>query len=113
MNEIHRQALLSHFNLGTSKSEPQRVYGGLLHTMWRIETENKIYAVKQLSPDIDLTDKKIIRNYNLTEEIATIFIQQNIPAVSAIEVAEQYLYCINDLSTGQKSYCPILQGFNA
>jgi thiamine kinase-like enzyme len=51
--------------------------------MWRVETDLGIYAVKQLSNNIDLKDISIINNYNLTEEIAARFIKQGIPAVCA------------------------------
>lgn len=92
MNQSHIKSLCLHFNLGLPKQEPERVYGGLLHIMWRIETAKGTYAVKQLSQHIDLTDNSIVNNYNLSEEIAARFIKHEISAVGAIKASGCYLY---------------------
>lgn len=63
--------------------------------MWRVNTDEASYAVKQLSPDIDLTNKAIIKNYNFTEEIAYRFAQLGIPAISAMKQAGKYLKLID------------------
>jgi len=34
------------FAIGTPKGTPQPVTGGLLHRMWRLETNNGVFAVK-------------------------------------------------------------------
>lgn len=76
---------------------PKRIYGGLLHVMWHLQTDKNIYAVKQLSKDINLSDDHIVENYNLTEHIASQFIQKGIPAVCATEQAGNYLFIIDDV----------------
>jgi hypothetical protein len=63
-----------------------------LHTMWRIETSKEIYAVKQLSKDIALTDERVIKNYELSESIASRFSAQGIPAICAIEQSGKFLF---------------------
>ena len=63
MNQNHLKSLCQHFNLGHQKQEPERVHGGLLHTMWRLNTDKASFAIKQLSKDIDLTDDRVIKNY--------------------------------------------------
>lgn len=85
-----------HFNLGLLIRNPQRVYGGLLHMMWRIDTEKGSFAVKQLSQDIQLQDRRIIKNYNTTENIAACFMQHGIPALSALKKSEEYLFIIDN-----------------
>ncbi len=85
MNHSQLHALCKTFELGTPLNEPKRVHGGLLHKMWRINTDEASYAVKQLSPDINVADESIVKNYNLTEDVAARFAHLGIPALSAIK----------------------------
>lgn len=85
MNNNHLIQICNHFDLGKPIGSPERIYGGLLHTMWKVNTEESSYAIKQISKDIDLTNDKIIQNYNLSEEVADHFKHHGIPAVSAIK----------------------------
>lgn len=71
-------------------STPTRVLGGLLHRMWRVDTEKGSYAVKQLSTDIALTQEER-ETFERTERIASRFHKLGIPAVSALEWEGQYL----------------------
>jgi len=96
VNKNHLIYLLQLLNLGLHKSEPAEVPGGLLHKMWRIETSQGIYAIKELSRDIDLAKLEIIDNYNLTEKIASRFIEKGIPAICALSHNKQYLQIIDD-----------------
>ncbi len=54
MNQTHIRQVSQHFDLGTPTQAPTRVHGGLLHIMWRLDTDKGSYAIKQLSKDIDL-----------------------------------------------------------
>ncbi|HDV5710259.1 TPA: phosphotransferase [Legionella pneumophila] len=96
MNSNHMKRLCQHFNLGYPTQEPQRVPGGLLHTMWQLNTDKGSFAIKQLSKDINLTDYHVIRNYELSENIASGFIALGIPAVTAIEKSGEHLFIINE-----------------
>ena len=96
MNNDLLRHLIQHFNLGPLKQAPVRVYGGLLHIMWRLDTDKGSYAIKQLSKDIDLTNERVIKNYELSECIASRFVSLGIPAVSAIENTGQYLFMGDD-----------------
>lgn len=91
MNTAHLVNLCDVFKLGIPIGEPERIHGGLLHVMWRISTEKASYAIKQLSPNIDLKNKAIVKNYNLTEEIASQFSAQEIPAIYALNRNKNYL----------------------
>ncbi|WBV68636.1 hypothetical protein PGH46_17525 [Legionella pneumophila] len=96
MNSNHIKRLCQHFNLGDPTQEPQRVSGGLLHIMWQLNTDKGSFAIKQLSKDINLTDYHVIRNYELSENIASGFIALGIPAVTAIEKSGKHLFIINE-----------------
>ena len=63
--------------------------------MWRLNTNKASFAIKQLSKDIVLTDERVIKNYELSERIASHFVALGVPAVSAIEKSDKYLFIIN------------------
>ena len=94
MNNENIESICKCYGLGKLMESPKRVYGGLLHKMWYFKVKKGAYAVKQLTEDINLTNKSIIDNYNLTEKIASVFIQKGIPAVSAIKCLDNYLFII-------------------
>lgn len=84
------------FGLGTSTAAPSRVYGGLLHHMWKVQTDTGRYAVKQLSSHINWRDEGIHNNYELTEKIAERFAKQGIPAIVALQAQGKHLLEIED-----------------
>ena len=92
MNDRHLKLLLSHFGIGTAVTTPKRVYGGLLHKMYHVETDKGTYAVKELSKDIDLSNESIVRNYELTENISEVFLKKDINAVPAISVSKKHMF---------------------
>lgn len=94
MDYDHLNRLIQNFNLGLTKREPKRVYGGLLHIMWRLDTNKGSYAIKPLSKDINLKNEKIIKNYELSEVVAEKFAMQGIPAICAIAQSGKYLFTI-------------------
>jgi thiamine kinase-like enzyme len=94
MDNNHIKAIGAHFDLGLPTQETTRVHGGLLHTMWRLDTDKGSYAIKQLSKDIDLKNECIIKKYELSEKIASRFIAKGIPGVCAIVQAGKYLFMI-------------------
>lgn len=96
MNQTHLKHVSQHFDLGTPTQAPTRVHGGLLHIMWRLDTDKGSYAIKQLSKDIDLKNERVIKNYELSEKIASRFSALGIPAVPAIENTGQYLFMIEE-----------------
>ena len=80
-------ALCKAFALGAPMDAPTRVYGGLLHKMWKINTPKGRYAIKALSSDIPLQDERVRRQYVLTERVAACFSKRGIPAITALEIA--------------------------
>lgn len=97
MNKKQIANLTQHFNLGNHHNEPKRVYGGLLHTMWRLDTDKGSYAIKQLSKDINLKDESVRQNYELTEHIAHKFAALGIPAIPAISQNGEHLLLIDGI----------------
>lgn len=91
MNESHLELLLSHFGIGTAVTTPKRIYGGLLHKMYHVETNKGAYAVKELSKDIDLSNESIVKNYELKENISEVFLKKDINAVPAISASKKHM----------------------
>lgn len=96
MNQKHLKHLNQHFNLGQQVQTPERIHGGLLHIMWRLDTDKGSFAMKQLSKDIDLKNQQIIKNYELSEGIASRFVARGIPGVCAIAQSGKYLFMIDE-----------------
>jgi thiamine kinase-like enzyme len=97
LNHKYLMTLVRHFNIGQVKNEPLRVEGGLLHIMWRLDTSTGSYAIKQLSKKVDLKNKNIIKNYELTEHVAFLFASQGVPAVYAIEENDKHLFIADNV----------------
>lgn len=84
MNKSQLSKICQYFELGTSTVQPSRVLGGLMNFMWCLETETGLYAIKQISKDIDVKNPLVRDYYELTETIAYRFAKQGIPAISAL-----------------------------
>lgn len=95
MNHAYLDAICAHFSLGIPQKRPQKVLGGLLHTMWRVDTDKGAYAVKQLSPSIDLTNPQVIQRYEISEQTAAYYKQHGIPAVVALEKDSKHLFVVD------------------
>ena len=96
MNHNLLLAICTCFELGAPVEPVIKVHGGLLNLMWQVTTDQAVYAIKQISPDINLSDTNI-EKYNLSERIAAGFSQHGIPAVNAIEHKGSYLKIIDDI----------------
>ena len=81
----HLAQLCKLYNLSSPIGEITRVYGGLLHIMWHVRTDEGSYAIKQLSKDINLNSDVIVQSYELSEDIASKFAIQGIPAIYALK----------------------------
>ncbi|CAH1054986.1 hypothetical protein [Paenibacillus pseudetheri] len=49
---LNFETLCTKYELGHLKNEPEQVTGGLLHRMYRLQTDKALYAVKALNPQI-------------------------------------------------------------
>ena len=91
MNQDLIQKICQKLNLGDPISPAERIYGGLLHKMWKLSTDQNFYAIKELAPHIDFKNQSIRNNYELSEKIAMMFSNDGIPAISAIHQDGDYL----------------------
>lgn len=95
MKQNHLEQLNQHFDLGALLKPTKRVYGGLLHLMWHLDTDKGSYVIKQLSKDINLQNNQVIKNYELSEYIASRFIAQGIPGVCALSNTDKHLFILD------------------
>lgn len=77
------------------KTIPQKIEGGLLHLMWRIETEIGEFAIKELNPEI--MHREGLRDEMETSEAnARKFKAVGIPAITAILIDEKAICSIDN-----------------
>jgi Ser/Thr protein kinase RdoA (MazF antagonist) len=77
--------LFTQYNLGTVNVKPKEVKGGLLHLMYKVETEEQHYAVKVLNPSI-MKRETAYSNYILSEELSRFAFKQGVNAVPALMI---------------------------
>ena len=96
-NPNHVKALRDRLSLDAATGKLTRVRGGLQHAMWRLDTGNGSYAIKQLSARVDLRQASVCRHYNATEALARAFATSGIPAIHALMANGGYLQIIDDV----------------
>ena len=67
------------------KQPPLRLSGGLMHKMYKLETDQGIYALKLLNPFI-MQREDAMENYREAERLESILEQKKIPILSALSV---------------------------
>ena len=72
-------------NLGKLTAEPTRLYGGLMHTMYRIATTSGVYAVKCLNPHV-MVRADAARNFAAAEELERKLEQTDLPLLPALTI---------------------------
>lgn len=82
------------FGIGMPQGTPLSITGGLLHRLWRIETEIGLFAVKILNPEV-MSRPEAIRNFRLSERLAQEAYRNDIYAVPAKTVANEPLIELN------------------
>lgn len=98
MNPQHLKSICATLNIGLPVSPVTSVpgcRGGSF--MWHVNTDQGNYAIKQLSPAIDLANDSVVKKYELSETIANRFMQNGIHAVSAIEQSGKHLFIFDNL----------------
>ena len=109
MNQSHLNFICAELQLGAPVGMATSVYGCRGGSfMWRVNTETRSYAIKQLAPVVDITSERMTAKYELSEMIADRFKQQGIKAVSAIEKSGKHLIIIEN--TGYLVY-PWVEGY--
>lgn len=79
------ETVIKKLDLGELASQPQRVTGGYLHKMFRLETTTGKYAVKLLNPII-MKRPGVLEDYKRAEHIEQILSEHSIPIIPALEI---------------------------
>jgi thiamine kinase-like enzyme len=82
MTSSQLQTLCHELDFGAPAGEPTRVYGGLIHLMWRVQTIKNLYAVKEIN--VTLNDE-IKKQLELTEQIAETYRDLGISVITSIK----------------------------
>lgn len=82
---LNFEKLCNNLSLGRLKDSPQKVFGGLMNKMYRIETDKGDYAVKAVNPQI-MERNTAMENYIFSEKVAKIAFNMGINAIPAIEI---------------------------
>ena len=93
------KALLTKYGFGELVGDILPVSGGLMHKMYKVQTERGTFAVKCLNPDI-MKRPEVFDNYARAEALETILDNNGIPIVPAltfdgkkmVEVGGRYFY---------------------
>ena len=77
------------YNLGTVKNIT-KLTGGLMHKMFKAETDKNIYVIKVLNKEV-MNREEAYNNFVISETISNLAKENNIPVSSAIKINENYL----------------------
>ena len=78
-------ALCQQLHLGALIEEPMRLYGGLMHKMYRVATEGGVYAVKCLNPHV-MARPTAAANFAAAEELERRLEQTDLPLLPALTI---------------------------
>lgn len=78
-------ALCQQLNLGALIEEPIRLYGGLMHKMYRVATESGVYAVKCLNPHV-MARPTAAANFAAAEELERQLEETDLPLLPALTI---------------------------
>lgn len=83
MNKNQISNICDQFHLGKALNNAVPVRGGLIHRMWRIDTSQGSYAIKELDATI-MKRSGIYQSYIQSEQIAAILKTKQIPIATAL-----------------------------
>lgn len=95
MIKINLEKLCNKLELGNMKSEPIRVFGGLLHKMYKVEADKGGFAVKEINPAIMNRGEAVMKNYIFSEKVTHIAKENAIPSIPAIGENE-FIHQVNN-----------------
>ena len=73
-----------------------RLFGGLMHKIFKVETDKGIYCIKVLNSEV-MARKEAFNNFVVSESIANLAKQNGIPASSALNMESNYLIKLDDI----------------
>ena len=94
MNNFFKQ-MVNGLNLGELVSNPSRLYGGLTHRMYLVETNKGRYVVKLLNKNI-MKRSNALDNFSRSEKLEKLLEDNNIPCIYALEFNGQKMQRIEN-----------------
>ena len=82
-------------NLG-NVSNITKLTGGLMHKMYKVETDKGVYAIKVLNPEV-MTRSSAYNNFVVSETIANFVSNNGINVSCALEINNEYLNKFEDM----------------
>ena len=73
-----------------------KISGGLMHKMFKVETDNGIYCVKVLNPEV-MSRKEAYGNFVVSESVSNLAKKNGIPVSSALDIEGNYLTELDDM----------------
>lgn len=93
-NTLFFENILTELDLGTFTAAPQRVSGGYMHKMYKLETSTGIYAIKLLNPSI-MKRPDAMDNYKRAENLESVLEENELPIVPALTISGRKMQCID------------------
>lgn len=87
--------IVNEFKLGNITAPVERVTGGYMHKMYRLETSTGKYAIKLLNPVI-MTRSDVFENYKTAECLEEKLQENNIPIIPALTFGSEKMQRINN-----------------
>ena len=101
------EKLLEKCKLGNMIGKPVRVYGGLLNRMYKVRTDNKIYAIKLLNPEV-MKRKNAKDNHIFAETVSNIAKDNGVSCLPAkiingsiLQMVDNYYFLVFDWFDGR------------
>lgn len=87
-------ALCKKYNLGNVISK-EKITGGLMHKMYKVETDTGVYAIKVLNPEI-MKKPDALNNYEIAEKISSLAKANGIPVSNAKMFNSQFIIKVDN-----------------
>lgn len=67
-----------------------KLTGGLMHKMYKVETDDKIYAIKVLNPEV-MKREGVLDNFMVSEKISNLAFESGIPVSCALKINDSFI----------------------
>jgi len=81
-------------NIGKVKNI-SKITGGLMHKMFKVETDKGIYCIKVLNPEV-MNRRDAYNNFIISESISNLAKDNNIPVSSALKINNDFIIKLED-----------------
>lgn len=73
-----------------------KILGGLMHKMFKVETDKGIYCVKVLNPEV-MSREEAYSNFVVSESVSNLAKKNGIPVSSALDIEGNYITKLDDM----------------